>query len=393
MNYLLDRTSSNFVVVDKKAKRRDVFLFVLLTIPFFYPPIFGTSDSFLPIYNLFFYLRFVSLLLSIILFLINIRHILLSKVSIFLLLFSFYLLAITIIFKGDTKTALSFLAQCFSMFVCFSLYFLKYSKKMIAVNVMYYYLLALTIADIILLFFVKDVNLSVLGPKNNRIYYLLPLLFFGIYKDYLVNASKFKFICMSVVALDCVLEFSVTTLFSVGLFLILFALVSFKKRFKLKIKLVIYIALLVSLSLAFMSDSFLKNILNDIVDFFGKADTFGRFEIWGAAAKLIKAKPLFGYGIQDSEVVRMYFSDLNHAHNRYIDVLYMGGIVGLVLFMVSIVCLDTNSLKDKKIIPILLVSYAVLYITEGKRIDAGFIVVLLIMDLIAREKYSVKAYV
>ena len=258
---------------------------------------------------------------------------------------------------------------------------------------MFYYLLGLTIADIILIFFVKDANLSVLGPKNNRIYYLLPLLFFGVYKDYLASTLKFKLLCFPIVALDCILEFSVTTLFSIGLFFVLFVLISFKKILEIKIKPIICIFLIVSLSLAFLSDSFLKSILKDIVDFFGKSDTFGRFEIWGTAAKLIKAEPLFGYGIQDSEVVRMYFSDLNHAHNRYLDVLYMGGIVGLILFMAPIVCLNTNLLKDKKIIPILLVSYAVLYITEGKRIDAGFIVVLLAIDLIAREKYSIKAYV
>ena len=386
MNYLLDRACNNCVITNIKTKKRDIALFALLVIPFFYPPFLGTFDSLEFAYNVFYYLRFFSLLCCSILFVLNIRHIYFTNVNFFILVFAFYLLLVTAISRGDLKTALSFVSQCFVIFVCFSLFFRTLDKRVAAVNTMYYYLLALTIIDIIVLLFVKDANLSILGPKNNHVYYLLPLLFFGIYKSYADNKSKYKLICMFAVVIDCVLEFSVTTIFSVSFFFLMYCLVALSKRARISIKLIFCISLVISLSLAFLSESVLKNILNDVVGFFGKSDTFGRFEIWNAAAKLIKEKPLFGYGIESSEIVRMHFNDLNHAHNRYLDVLYMGGIVGLVMFMIPIVSLNTRALKEKSILYILLVSYAILYITEGKRIDAGFVAVLLTIDLIATEK-------
>ena len=81
-----------------------------------------------------------------------------------------------------------------------------------------------------------------------------------------------------------------------------------------------------------------------LISFLGKDETLtGRVYIWSKTMNLIEKKPIIGYGLQvNSQRVSLYsslgvdkydvFAGL-HAHNRYLEVLYRGGIMLFIAYL------------------------------------------------------------
>jgi hypothetical protein len=67
----------------------------------------------------------------------------------------------------------------------------------------------------------------------------------------------------------------------------------------------------------------------------------GRTRIWSVVIDLWTQRPLFGYGAGSAKFILpvhpLLFEAAAHAHNLYLNVLFAGGIVGLGLFLTSIV--------------------------------------------------------
>ena len=85
-------------------------------------------------------------------------------------------------------------------------------------------------------------------------------------------------------------------------------------------------------SSAFFSDFAMK--------YLGRSGTFSnRTTIWNRALQLIKQKPIFGYGTYDGDSMSQIIGldGITSAHNYYFMILFWGGIVALVLFVMILV--------------------------------------------------------
>lgn len=66
----------------------------------------------------------------------------------------------------------------------------------------------------------------------------------------------------------------------------------------------------------------------------------GRVHIWDVVMKYIKQKPLIGYGLETNDIITNKYGSVyfTHAHNTILDVLYKGGIIYLISFILIIRC-------------------------------------------------------
>ncbi|WP_336489093.1 O-antigen ligase family protein [Methylobacterium nigriterrae] len=66
----------------------------------------------------------------------------------------------------------------------------------------------------------------------------------------------------------------------------------------------------------------------------------GRTRIWAVVLELWTEQPLFGYGAGSAKFILphhpLLFAAAAHAHNLYLNILFAGGAIGLVLFMLSL---------------------------------------------------------
>lgn len=88
-----------------------------------------------------------------------------------------------------------------------------------------------------------------------------------------------------------------------------------------------------------------------VEDVLGKSLTFtGRTEIWDSALSLIGSKPLLGHGIQlsDSTMIVARNRMWPHAHDVYLNILYQGGVVAFIGFIVAFGMCVKNLYIDRK---------------------------------------------
>lgn len=86
----------------------------------------------------------------------------------------------------------------------------------------------------------------------------------------------------------------------------------------------------------------------------------GRMEIWKSALKVVEKNPLFGAGIgdyyaamdkefKDSQYSAGYYKDFN-AHNQYLEILCISGIIGFLIFAGIIVIMLYTAVKDRNLL-------------------------------------------
>src|SRR5699024_3096893 len=109
---------------------------------------------------------------------------------------------------------------------------------------------------------------------------------------------------------------------------------------------------------------FIETVLQKSVNF------TGRMTLWGNTIGLIKEKPVFGHGIELSNVT---FSKIGKttAHNHYLNLIYNGGIIYLFLtcLLVYIVVLKTKKYRYTNsivYINVSLIGYFVYFLAEAK---------------------------
>lgn len=112
-----------------------------------------------------------------------------------------------------------------------------------------------------------------------------------------------------------------------------------KKLISDKIKTVYLICLIVILTLE-ISIVLVSNtsVIGFVAGLFGKSSDFtGRFVLWQRVIKLIHLKPIWGYGLQSSELIRFNIGNPSGSHNYFLDIVYQQGIVGLAIFLYFVI--------------------------------------------------------
>lgn len=169
-----------------------------------------------------------------------------------------------------------------------------------------------------------------------------------------INNSKSRSNCLIAIIVASVLFTKVFTALMGLIIIVLMMTVYHLKLFKklMNPKFFLIIALLV------FSSVVLNNSLIDkmelITRYTGKGATLTtRFDIWKITLKMFTKSPLYGYGWNPTTVrTKQYMNPFaTHAHDTYLEYIYQGGIIGLILFL-FIIMLVSNSIskcKNKKI--------------------------------------------
>lgn len=113
----------------------------------------------------------------------------------------------------------------------------------------------------------------------------------------------------------------------------------------------IWIAAIISnITIVFFSSSGIANFI--VYTIFHKTSTSipARLKIWAISFEAIMKNPLIGYGHQDPMVRTLLYANKHgsNAHNFIIEILYEGGIIGLLLFVALIVYAGVTYHKAKK---------------------------------------------
>ncbi len=271
-------------------------------------------------------------------------------------------------------------------------------KTLIGVISGYFFILA--VFDIMSLLVIPKTmeNYWLFGGKNNHIYFVLPFLFFQIVNIGLNMKLSFKSILLHVFMAFLIikLEGSVTALFALVLTSLFLLYYSNKTDLQAKhslfhIKYVFLGSLVISIVFIISQQI---SILEMLIIYFDKEETFGRFGIWEMALDFIKQRPLLGYGYSGvDEMSEIFRLDISHCHNKFVDVLYMTGIVGFVCFILSLFFSFTKAKRGKiqLLLSIVISAYAIEFMTEGKRVNLAFYFMLFLYPVITNEIDSAKS--
>ena len=209
-----------------------------------------------------------------------------------------------------------------------------------------------------------------LGYKASFSLYLYPLYIMSLLN--LIYCRRMVFSLMSV--LLCLVELSLggatapfLALFIVGILLLL---TKEKKVFIFKPTICVSIILMLNVFLInrlVLKLDFVRNFITGVLK---KSLTFnGRNEIWDSTLIAIWKKPLLGYGVTSLEIRLGMYGTLQHAHNNLLEILYEGGIVWLVMFLLLMFFVSKNlertiQLRSSRVLSLSLFGLLIMSSTE-----------------------------
>lgn len=212
-----------------------------------------------------------------------------------------------------------------------------------------------------------------LGFKNQHIYYFFSYIAFSFRKLFMEKRKK-EFICFNffmyiIMFLSVVISKATTAMISLGVIIISMFL------FKRKKPLNSIWALVISMGISFVliASPFQNPIATTLDAYFDKdGSLMHRTSIWKTALFGIAQSPFWGNGNIDIPVNWTW--DVGQCHNKYLDLLFVGGIIYFTCFVVMLVIVCHNADTISKYTKFhqfvyLLYGYLIVYILEAKRID------------------------
>lgn len=202
-------------------------------------------------------------------------------------------------------------------------------------------------------FGVEQETLYLCGNYNGFIcwYFPLQMLIYVYMEQYKKDNIVFRtfFIGISLIILVSLYRVGSLTSFAVFLILDIVLLMSYIKQIRKGIN--IYTFLLVDLAIflgfvvfRIMEIPFIADILSKLRN---DVTLSGRTYIWDATKNIIMLKPWFGYGLEHQEVMYERFLGYENTHNLYLQLIYEGGIIELLLY-VAIAVLTVKKLRALK---------------------------------------------
>ncbi|MGE7689350.1 O-antigen ligase family protein [Lysinibacillus sp. NPDC097214] len=194
-----------------------------------------------------------------------------------------------------------------------------------------------------------DLPQYVFGNTNSVIKVVLPGLCFA----FLYDSLKYKrirsksWILLLLVWITLLNTASITSVMGCFVFTIF---VIFKRMGNMK-SLVNYFTMFIISFVLFMMVVVLKyenNFLGNILSIFGKTLTFSNRDVlWINAINSIKSSPIWGYGIQNPEIIWEHIGNKHGSHNYYLDTLYRGGLVALLFLISGVIYFGKKIVKYK----------------------------------------------
>lgn len=331
----------------KALCNKQIWLYVLLIIPYFKPAPYVSGDVIDGIFNLW---RVVSAGIVLYEFL-KIREI--SKVALLLILLSILIFVSGFFNIGnfDIKQGLITTVSVISSILLFDLNF----QKEFFLETLFAYGFFITIINCVCMLLFPDgmtffhaenytdvaFAYTFLGYDNYTFFIVFPVMVMTISFSVLKNKkiTYLLWLYVGFVFFTYLIKQSFTA--AICLFLMILVVVLLRKKIVNTINFKIlnggFVALFILLVLLQVQNYFLP-LIGKI---FGESKIWSiqyRGIVWEKALELIIKRPLLGYGIEYREVVASQFSDLDHLHNIFLEIMYQGGFVCLFIFGLVLFC-------------------------------------------------------
>lgn len=280
------------------------------------------------------------------LLLINNKKLVIPNYIIIVVVYNVYLFIRSFYLGLPIFNALNKVLTSITFFVIIN-YFVKYYTKEF-LNVLFYVLLILITVNFFLMIKYKEgiYNVGIynrsywlLGHVNNIPIFIFPALIASIAKLELSNRSgKLISIFLIIISIASILYGKSATSI-IGLMIILYYLVN--KYPKLTLTNYYLITLLFFVFVVILGGEF--RLTYFISNFFNRSITFtGRTNIWESTIYFIKNNLMFGNGIE-TDAMKLYKIGFTSPHNRYLNILYTGGLVGFLLFNIFLFLVHKRS--------------------------------------------------
>lgn len=268
-----------------------------------------------------------------------------KKIDRFLIVYLVYCLwftVVTIINKGFLVNAIYQGVLLSTACLLFVYYYSEQKKNFVIYS--YIYFCILTFSNLILSF-IFNTNNYIFVNSNNNFYYYLPLVLFSyLILDYCNKLIYLNIILYGIIIYTSIIYDATSTLILMSFFI--FYCYFFNNNFFRKIfnK---YTYLLVILLVFFLvilpgSNSIVLPIFSKLLN---KSITLtGRTPIYDLVVKRIIENPILGYGVLNDE---SFYQLINHynCHNIIFDQIFIGGILGLILFIFLMYCVVNELFK------------------------------------------------
>ena len=265
-----------------------------------------------------------------------------------------YIIINTIFHQGDLLEAVRDFIAIVGLTLVLNYWFSKNTKNMLSVLLVIFELLIYV--NFILIFLCPEGIYNIrpeatkfywlFGHQNQTILYVLNAIVISLLYYY-IEEKKSGLIRTSILifvgTIMIVKVWSATAIVGLGIFWMIVIL------YKLQIHLGVKTGLLASFIMffsivVFQKQSFFSIFIQNILH---RSMTFsGRTKIWSLAMETIQEKPIWGYGYELASIAREHFG-FSTPHNRYLYVLYQGGVVLFIVFILLYLIVSDSISKSK----------------------------------------------
>lgn len=312
------------------------------------------------------------------------KHGKISKIQIAIFLYLLLYVANTLVQNGAIVQCLqeAVATMAYSLIIEYGV---RYKGKNIVKGQCFFYLIIVLINIVSMYIYPRGLYISsnlqyttstnwILGYRNLHILFIMPMLLWCSLYDYYYCGKLNKFCLIAVVlAFISVVKAESTTsiigiiVWGISILIISKNIARTKNRILSKV-LLGYLVAYVSIIFLRIQD-FLDKLIFKITN--KHSDFSGRSYIWDSTFELIKEKAIFGYGREESLVRQSKTASWQvvHAHNEVLEIVYRTGVVGMLIFAVT-VAMSMRALKNELnrypgiIILATIIAYAVMTLTE-----------------------------
>lgn len=307
-------------------------LFVILILPYFKPDSFQFIAPALD--NIFDLWKLVSLALTLVLYIYNRK---ISKIVIAVIFYELALFFSTLLNYGDYWRSFRMIGEVIAFCMIIELGICHNLRLLLKVIVFLLGALCLINLGTILLFpdgmyrTIYSKNWF-LGYDNVHSLYVLPLI--CVFLVYSAIRNKNRKWPVLLFALSVYITWSASAVVGVTIFLLMLFIEKFRatKLFNIKFYIILNIILFFGFVIFRVQDIF-SFLIEDIL---GKNITFtGRTAIWDSGLYWFSQSPVIGCGILNANIEILRLGAI-HCHNYFLQILYQGGILAFVFFVIII---------------------------------------------------------
>lgn len=328
-------------------------LFIIIVYPFFKPYYFGELGI-MPIVNQILFI--ISLTVIGLFYFFNLQYINLNSGMIFIIIYYVLILISTTLNNSLNYDYFSLIAFAFGFALLVS-YCLRSKNNFLSfLSAVYVLLYAYVVANLIAMFLypsgIPSITVNsefpnyVFGNTNSVIKVVIPGLCFSFLYDLLKlnKIRKRSWLLLVLVWLTLLNTWSVTSM--LGLFVFTFILLNKVGKKQLSFWYFNMLIVSIALSILLVILKYESNVLATILQLFGKSLTFSdRDVLWFNALDSIKSSPVWGYGVQNEEIIRWYIGNRHGSHNYYLDTLFRGGFAALFFLIFSLLYFGRKIIK------------------------------------------------